>query len=222
MKHEYFVLKRPKSGDSDAVTDFVDVEPRVVGDAPHCPACGQALGSLRWLPPHHVEIETWGSEFGDVVFGPGPDLLVSERFAFLWEQEGLSGLEGFDPVKVERAVCRSRGIPEAPSYFRVDVEQSDVAVDELSSGLERDGEPSCDECRIGGIVKRSRRIVLESGSHESRDLFVARGLPGVVLASWRFERFCVGHGIGNAVLVPADSYSFDFYAGGGGELGAFR
>jgi hypothetical protein len=53
-----------------------------------------ALGSIRWLPPYRVEIETWGEAFGDVVFGRANDLLVSERFAFLWEEARLVGIDG--------------------------------------------------------------------------------------------------------------------------------
>lgn len=66
-----------------ATTDFLPSEPHNVGDAPRCPACNRFVGMLRWQPPFRVEVETWGSTFGDIAFGPGDSLLVSEGLASL-------------------------------------------------------------------------------------------------------------------------------------------
>jgi hypothetical protein len=160
------------------------------------------------LPPYRVEIETWGKAFGDVVFGFGTDLLVSERFASLWKEAGLVGLDGFDPVEIVKVVRRARLKDDPPRYFRVDVVRSRAAIDDAASALEREGESVCPDCRLGGIIHRARRIVLEPSPLPVEDVFVARGLPGTILASERFRAFCISQNILNAVLIPASEFSF--------------
>lgn len=208
MAELLFVLKRPKVRESTAATDCLSVDPVRRGDAPRCSTCGLPLGSLRWLSPYRVEIETWGEAFGDVVFGPANDLLVSERFAFLWEEAGLLGLDGFEPVEIVKVVRHARLKHDPPRYFRVDVVRSQAAIDDAASALEREAGPICPDCRLGGIINRARGIVLEPSPAPVEDVFVARGLPGTVMASERFRVFCTSQNILNAVLIPASEYRF--------------
>lgn len=196
----------PKVG--EATTDFLQADPHNVGDGLLCKACGQPIGMLRWESPLRAEIETWGTKFGDLVFGPGDSFLVSGRFKALWEREGLRGLHGFEPVEVVKVRHRGKRINAAqPQYFRVWAGHSDVAVDQVRFGIQwvSPPAPACEECRGGGIKKGWERIVLEGEPKE--DLFIARGLSGQLLASERFKRFCEENAITNCPLIPAEQAS---------------
>ena len=90
----FFVLDY-KPGHARGETEFYSVQPDNVGEAPKCEACGCFIGALKWFPPFRAGLELWDSIFGDIAFGPGDELLVSERFKVLWEERGLTGLQGF-------------------------------------------------------------------------------------------------------------------------------
>ncbi len=198
-------------------TEFADTRPVRTGDAPTCEKCGGFVGSLVCLPPYRVELELWDSLFGDVAFGPGGDLLVSGRFMTLWQERGLTGLQGFDAVevvKVKRHKRKKPDLSEQPDYYRVSVVRSQAAIDDAQSGLEREDPEVCPACRTGVascIVKRARRIVLEPGTWTGEDIFIARGLHGTRLVSERFKSFFDDYKITSAKLIPAEEYSFDFY-----------
>lgn len=211
MTKRIYLLDRHGRSTGEATTDFVQADPHNVGDGLYCEVCGQPVGMLRWEPPLRAEIETWGTKFGDMVFGPSDSFLVSERFKVLWEKEGLVGLQGFEPVDIVKVRHRGKRIKEPPPrYYRVLAVRSEVAVDEVRSGIQwvTPPESRCEACRGGGIKKGWDRIVLEGEPKE--DLFIARGLSGQLLASERFKRFCDENAITNCPLIPADQASHWF------------
>lgn len=206
-----YLLERNGPEVGEATTDFLQADPHRVGDGLVCGACGQPIGMLRWEPPLRAEVETWGSKFGDMAFGPGDSFLVSERFERLWEREGLVGLHGFEPVAIVKVRHRGKRIKEAlPKYLRVWAGRSDVAVDVVQSRIQwvSPPAPACEVCRGGGIKKGWERIVLEGEPKEN--LFVARGLSGQLLADERFRQFCDKHAITNCPLIPAEEASHWF------------
>ncbi len=73
-----------------------------------------------WLPPYRAELVLHGEELGDFIDAGGYDLLVSERFAQAFQEEGLTGLEGFHPVELVRVRRKRRGPKPAliPRYLR--------------------------------------------------------------------------------------------------------
>jgi len=204
-----FLLERHRRSTGEATTDFLQGDPQNVGDAPRCEVCGSFIGMLRWEPLLRAEIETWGTKLGDLAFGPGDSFLVSERFKALWERERLVGLHGFEPIEVVKVRHRGKRIKDGPpQYVRVFVSRSAVALDQERSGIQWTTPPTCSACREGRGLKGWERIVLEAEPLE--DLFEARGLPGQVLASERFKRFCEEHAITNCPLVPAERASHWF------------
>ena len=84
-------------------------EPVNHGEAARCPKCGSAIGMLPWRPPYRARLELHGKELGDFIECPGDELLVSERFAQAFREEGLRGLEGFHPVEIVRVSRKQRG-----------------------------------------------------------------------------------------------------------------
>lgn len=210
----FHVLCSPREVDGPAVTDFLDEGRTNLGDAPRCPKCGAFIGALPWLPPYVAELEVWGKEYGDIAFGPGDELLLIERAATAFQQEGLSGLAGFHDVAITRVIRRggSKLRLPAPRYIVVAVTRSRAAIDFSASELIQETPYTCDECRTG-IVKRAERIILEPGTWSGEDVFYARGLPGTILTSERFRDFFDRNRINNGVLTNALDYSFDSYRG---------
>jgi len=207
-----FVLQNSKAGGGQAVTDFLPIDGALTGDAPRCNLCDKYVGMRPLLPPVRVELEGWGSSWGDVVFGPGDQVLISERLKGLFTDAGLRGFLRYDPVDVVKAKRRggaAEGSP--PNYWLAAVARSRAVLDAAASGLERDNAPVCTECGLGGVVKRLRRIVLQPNNWSGEDVFFARGLSGTILTTERFKSLCDSAELANCSLVPAEAFSFDFY-----------
>src|SRR5947208_1966022 len=186
---QFYVLKKRGETASSTVTEFSEHE-SAQGDAPRCAVCGKFVGPLAWLPPFSAELEVLGVDFGEIAFGVANDLLVSARFKRLYSQAGLKGFKGFEPVEIVRTKCRKRLAKPVPEYFHVIVTYGRAAIDDKASSLIREKPSPCPECRTGGIIKRARRIILENSSWSGEDIFIARGLPGTIIASQRFNDFC--------------------------------
>ncbi len=187
-----------------------DVDPVVLGPAPRCPKCGRAVGMKAWLPPHRVKISSAKPEkWGDFLWGTFSPFMVSARFKAIYEEEGLSGIETFyPPAEVIRVGRRKTGdIPAGlPTYHLVKVPWDGANMDDEASEVVR--KPwECDYCR--GSPKRFERIVIERGSWNGADLFIARGLPGLVLASERFKEVLERHRLTNIWLIPSACYGYD-------------
>jgi hypothetical protein len=204
----FFVLVDDMWGPHD--TKFHHVKPINLGEAPHCPRCGDPIGMLTWLPPYRVELELYGQSLGDFVVGPGYDRLISERMAEAVRAEGLTGLLGFHPVEVVRVRRRRKGpMPGAvPRYFAVTACFGRGAVDEGRSRLRRNRPLTCPECRSPG-VDTIHGFVLESGTWQGEDVFRPRGLQGRTLVSERFAEFVQRHGLTNMKLSRTEEYVSD-------------
>jgi hypothetical protein len=211
---KFFVLINPDSRkDVDLViTDFLKSDSVVRGDAPLCSACGKPIGMLPWLPPCRAEIEFWSNRAGDIAFGPGDELLVSNRFAKLYKESELCGLSGFDPVEIVKVKHRRGQVKDIPNYYCVRIARSRTVIDHEASGLILKEPWTCEECRVG-MMKRTKRVVFEDNSWSGEDVFFARGLPGIIIASEKFRDFFMEKNINNGLLIECSKYSFDFYPG---------
>lgn len=205
-RNRFYVLKHVV--DHPGETQFGDLVEKT-GRAPKCPACGEFIGPLPWRPPYRVEIETWTGQFGDLAFGAGNNALVSERFEAIYDEHGLTGLEGFNRVRVMKVVRHKKFKGDAPPYYRVSVVFSRAKIDPKRSRFEWVQPPTCPECCEGVGPVRWERLVLEPGTWAGEDVFQARGLSGTWLASDRFKRVCESAGLVNIPLVPAETYHYD-------------
>lgn len=209
----FFVLETMPTGRfQSARTDVLLENGFNKGDAPRCPKCGKFIGMLSWLPPYRVDIETWGKTFGDLAFaGASGWLLGSSTFRTVWEANLLKGLSGFHAVAVLRVKQHDKFAAALPEYFKADVIRNHAEVDQKCSGFEWDESPQCSVCRLGGTIKRWRRVVIAPETWTGEDIFIARGLPGTYIATLRFKQVCEANSIKNAVFYPAESYAHDFY-----------
>ncbi|MGC4002696.1 MAG: hypothetical protein QM811_05980 [Pirellulales bacterium] len=208
---QFFVLTQELIANSQrARTDVLKADGTNYGDAPRCPACGRYIGMRQWIKPYCVEMETWGSEFADMAI-TGTDLLVSLHFMNAWQLSGLAGLSGFEDVKVVKLKNHDKSIGEAPAYFRAMVHRSQTEINLTLSGFQWDSPPTCPVCRLGGIIKRWKSVVIDAETWIGEDIFIARGLPGEIIVSERFKKFCELNCMKNISLLSADTYGHDFY-----------
>ncbi|HEX3659491.1 MAG TPA: hypothetical protein VHV55_27130 [Pirellulales bacterium] len=182
----------------------------VFGDAPRCENCGRYVGMRKWLPPYRVELEAWGNEFADIV-STGTDLLVSLPFKQAWGQSSLVGLSGFEAVEVVKITCHRKPIKDQPAYFRAAVHRSRTKINLAASEFEWQTPPTCPVCCLGDVVERWKRIVIDESTWSGEDVFIARGLPGTIIASERFREFCERNHMKNVAFVPAEDYGHDYY-----------
>jgi hypothetical protein len=160
------------------------------------------------LPPIKFEIEIQGKALGDLVFGPGGSVLVSEKFRGKYESHGLRGIETFQPVEIEKIKKGKRFLPSRADFFQIAITRA-ARIDIEKSGLEEP--PECHECLTSDKIKRIKRIVLERDSWQGEDLFIPFGLKPTVLVSQKFKDFCDREKISNVVSVPTEGFSFDFF-----------
>lgn len=208
---KFFVIQKPKDNRVVAATDFEPVDGSKTGKAPRCHVCGKYTGMLPLIPPVIVELETWTPNFGDIAWGPSDELLFSERLFKKCLAFNICGLFDVGPVTVAKIKSHKKTSNLSPLYHCARPRQSKAAIDDVHSGIERTEPWTCGECRVGGIIKRVRRIILEANSWSNEDIFFARGLPGIVLISERFRDFFLEEKITNCQMIPAEKFSFDYY-----------
>jgi hypothetical protein len=204
----FFVLEEDMCGPHAA--HFRHVSPTHIGEAPQCPRCREAIGMLTWLPPYQVELELHGAALGDLVKGPGYDVLISERMVEAFRAEKLTGLLDFRPVKVARvrATRKTTKADTVPRYVLATACFGRGAVDLAHSHLRRNKPITCPECRSPG-VDSIHGFTLEPGTWQGEDVFRPRGLQGRILASERFADFARRHGLMNMRLTPSEEYISD-------------
>ena len=202
--------EEPIADNQIASVDACQIDGTKYGDAPRCEVCKRYIGMRAWLPPYRVELETWGYEFADIVV-IGTNLLISQRFKQAWEQSQLVGLSGFENVEVINVKRHRKKIGEPPTYFRAVVVRGQTAINLVASEFEWKNESACPVCRLAGVIKRWKRIIIDQSTWTGEDIFIARGLPGEICVSERFKDFCEINNMKNTLFVAAETYGHDFY-----------
>lgn len=198
----------------------VTVDPSEYGEPEKCPACGGPVTMKKWLPPHRIKLSSAKPEkWGDFVWGAGFPLLVSARFIEIYKQEGLKGIAKFHPpVEIVRLGNRKSGdFPsDLPKYHLIEVPWGGANQDDIASGLTMKFPEKirCNYCRVGSAVRKQDRIVIEEGSWNGSDIFVARGAPVQFLVSEHFKEVEEKYGINNIWLIPSEKYGYDAVRGG--------
>lgn len=210
----FFVLAKPEVGspeDRHGGIDFIQAGGTQTGDFPKCPSCTAPLGMREWLPPFRVELETWGTEFGDV--GLVSDVLVvSERFLQIFQEYSFDGLSDFRPVEVVKVTHRRRQVKtQPPPYFMALVHRTATTVDQTSSGyVWEDDSQVCPVCLQGGTLKSFAKIVVNETTWDGDDIFWPRGGTRLIVSE-RFKTICEQQNIRGVVFYQAESYGYDYY-----------
>lgn len=207
----FYRLRKPKAGspeDREGRTDALKEAGNNTGEGVRCPTCDRPLSMLKWLPPFRIELESWGTHYGDVA-EVGDDLIVSQRFRQLFTSSGLRGLLSFDPVTIIKVVHR-RGRPKEPlpDYFKAAVVHSTTTIDqEASRYVWEDASKICPECLLG-TLKRYRSLIIEEGTWTGDDVFFPRGGNGPIVSE-RFKREFIENGCLGAVFLPVEDAGQD-------------
>lgn len=201
----YYLLDANTKKIYPGLTEYIEKDPINNGPAPKCNACGKFTGMLTWLPPFRVELEAVKGVLGDIVFGSGNDLLVSEKFTNAWNADHMRGLSGFEPVEVLKVNHQSTEKGEH-KYYHVSIATADLAIDQNKSNLKWEPETVCKQCRTGDLLLSWDRIVFEQAEIKE-NIFYAIGLPGAIFVDDKFRDFYRRNKIINCPLIPAEDYS---------------
>jgi hypothetical protein len=118
-------------------------------------------------------------------------------------EEGLTGLGDIAEVAISSTL---RAEPAEPRrYFYGEMAQQAADVDPGRSDIERTAAPECDDCLSNGIAS-IRGFTVDSSTWSGADIFVPRGLPGVVVVSEAFRRVAEEHGFSNIELARTDRF----------------
>lgn len=199
----FYVLLPGRGSGSD--TEFFKAEPIVRGEAPRCSSCGRFLGMRRWLAPRHAQIVVHGDAAGDFAFASSSEFLVSESAISAMGNDELTGLANFEEVEISSTL---RAEPATPRrYFHVEIAQQQADLDSRRSDVERMTKPECIDCLSDGIAA-IRGFLIDPATWTGADLFVPRGLPGVVVVSEAFRQVAMAHEFSNIELVPTERFTW--------------
>jgi len=161
---------------------------------------------LPWLPPYRAELQAFGKALGDIAFGPGNELLVSDRFRTAWEGANLRGLE-FTPLERLR-VRPARLGKKTPTYFHTLPQLHGTQVDLERSLIEYDRPITCNKCKSGG-AQTVRGFVIDESSWTGEDMFYPWGLSGSIVVTDRVRQLRDDYGLTNVNLTPVEEYFWD-------------
>lgn len=211
--NELYALRKPPTGSIHSITTCVPALGFRVGEPALCSTCSQPISNCEWLPPYHVELSVLGTTPGDLIWMAGV-VLVSGRLRDLYESHGMSGLEGYAPVQVDRVDFTLDSETPVPEYFRASISRSTTMIDHGASGSEFSVPDAaiCSECcwPIQGCVNRWSRTVIDSSSWGGEDIFIPRG-SGEIVTTRRFRVMCELNKITNVMFIPTLEAGNDLY-----------
>jgi len=191
------------------------MEPSNAGGAEECPVCHRAVSMLRWLAPYRIRLSSKNSEkWGDLLWGAGFPLLVSKRFKDIYESESLSGISEFSPaVEVIQMGSLKKGVfpTPPPEYYLVHIPWGGANQDDRASCVEYENPEkiTCKYCRVDATHRKQRGIIIEEGSWDGRDIFIARGGLLKLMISDQFKNVMETHLLTNAWFIPSEKFGYD-------------
>ena len=213
---QFYVLKPSKGelfGPTWAYGEKMD--PALISDhTTHtCPVCHARLGMREWLPPHYLKVSSRKPEkWGDFLWGTVFPFMVSERFQTIYQAENLTGITKFYEPAVIKSIGRGkREISSLPSYSLVKVLWGGANLDDDKSGVIRK-EEKCMYHR--GDIRSIEQIILETDTWQKADIFEARGLPGLRIASEKFKEVAEKYDLTNIWFIPVEKYDYEGYLPG--------
>jgi hypothetical protein len=144
-----------------------------------------------------------------VAFGPGPELVVSERFHDAWLERSLGGV-AFDRVEVSDVQTKLAHAPRGDLYVAFPASGS-VRSERSRTVLlgEADDAVPCEVCGSGRSVDAVLGLAIDERTWGGEDLFYLLDLPGVLIASQRVMDLAAQHRLCNVNLTPVAKYVWD-------------
>lgn len=187
----------------DLISDQCEYDP--------CPVCGRRPGTRIWLPPHRLSLSQ--RKYPDLLWVSGSNICATPAFRQMFEACRTTGVTGYDPpASITRVGRRPGGMvtPQPPEYRRVRLAGWGANLDDAASGA-TGGLSARDSCRFcrPGSPQSIDRLVVESTSWTGLDIFIVRGIAGVVVVTERFRDLFRSHGLTGVFFCPCDRYSFN-------------
>ncbi|MDR2171939.1 MAG: hypothetical protein LBP59_17480 [Planctomycetaceae bacterium] len=191
---------------------------RNYGHAPQCPQCGKYYAGKEWLPPYNIELEMFTKQYGNVVMGAGGIIIVDNYFKDCFEKTNFTGLEFIGNVNIVKFLCRpcvqKKSLGDPPQYYLTKIKYGCAAMDhkESKSVFEIGKQPTCNYCRLGGIIRYSR-IVIDENTWDGTDVFFIRGIGGTIVTSQKFKDWWDSCYFNNCKIIPSEKANWDPFDG---------
>lgn len=200
-----FFALRPSIG-SQAETEYEPIGQVNYGEAPRCPNCGRLAGMMPWLPPYRVHLHRHGPILGDVAFGTGNNLLLSQAFVAGWSTSGLKGLGDVQPVEIASVCYRTLARTLQP-YYQIGLQPITTCIDRSRSVI-IGPEPECMQCGGPGPMDAILALSIDESSWSGEDIFVPWGVAEFIVTQHVVD-MAREHGLTNVTTTPLEEYRWD-------------
>lgn len=213
-----YVLRYYKTRFPRKISYYEVMEPKIWAPANTCAVCGQVVSQDLWLPPQRVRFSSADPTcWQDVMWGVPGLFLVSERFRKIYEGEGLTGLNPFDPpVVIEKLGKNKKGVfpVELPTYYLVTIPWGRGVIDQEKSEFVYKGQENEVYCPLGrhnGYVLSYQRYVMKEGTWQGDDFFTPVSSQIINCGSERLKRVVEKYQITGLNLVPSEKFTYNFH-----------
>ncbi|MEL7627135.1 MAG: hypothetical protein AAGU15_09785 [Anaerolineaceae bacterium] len=215
---QFYVLHYFKTMFPAKISYYEVIQPKIWAPPITCAVCGQNVGPELWLPPQRVRLSSANPDcWQDVMWGVPGLFLVSERFRKIYEGEGLTGLDPFDPpVVIEKLGKYKKGVfpVDLPTYYLASIPWGRGVIDQEKSEFvyeHRENEIYCRLGRHNGFLESFERYMVKEGSWPGDDFFAPISPQWICLGSDRLAQIMKKYDIRGLNLVPVEKFVYRFH-----------
>ena len=172
-----------------------------------CNRCGRSLGMLRYNNIHRIGLEFSAKGICDISFGIPFSLVVSERVSKLVADYSFSGITITGKQKIE-SVRPIKFHEEVGSRYLLEVDRTNIRVDEVASSVIRSVPSDCFECCSGLGGCKGIFLVADPKRSTLPDIFWCENFVGRLFCSSRLRDVFVEERITGLEFISAQKYRF--------------
>ena len=204
---------------SRKVSYYEIIQPKIWAPPDTCKVCGQVVSQDLWLPPQRVRFSSADTScWQDVMWGVPGLCMISERFRKIYEGEGLTGLNPFDPpVIIEKVGKYKKGVfpVELPTYYLITIPWGRGEIDQEKSEFvyeTRKNEVYCPLGRHNGLISSYQRYVMKEGTWQGDDFFTPISSARISLCSERLKEVVKKYQVTGLNLIPSEKMMYNLHA----------
>ena len=204
---------------SRKVSYYEIIQPKIWAPPDTCKVCGQVVSQDLWLPPQRVRFSSADTScWQDVMWGVPGLCMISERFRKIYEGEGLTGLNPFDPpVIIEKVGKYKKGVfpVELPTYYLITIPWGRGVIDQEKSEIvyeKQENEVFCPLGRHNGSVASYQRYVIKMGTWQGDDFFTPISSSLINLGSERLKEVVQKYQITGLNLIPSENLMYNLHS----------
>ncbi len=165
-----------------------------------CPICGNAISPYLWGKDRVIKISN--KRFPDFEFLWGDDLIVSQKFKDIYNQEHLTGIEAFETIEVY-------GKNQPPfKYYNCRISFSDIHWQFLRRNQKNQVKEltNCPKCGI--FIDSTSGIIFDESTWDKHDIFQLYNAPHRYFVSDKMANIIKCNNLTNILLTPSDTCSW--------------